>query len=140
MKCTSRAANPERGFTLVETMMVVVVLAIAAVGIAGLQGNMFSNQANVSTLQVKTRLQAECAEQILATRRYYSDGYTTVAAGTSYGTNLCGDITALSGYTVPSVAVTDPYTGTGCPASASCKLVVISQTGAASLTLMLVNY
>ena len=140
MKPPRRAASQERGFTLVEVMMVLVVLSMAAVGIAGLQGNLFSNQASVSALQVRTQLQTECAEQILATRRYSSDGYTTIASGTSYGTNICGDLTALSGYSVPSVAVTDPYTGTACPSTASCKLVVISQTGATSLTLMLVNY
>lgn len=130
-----------RGFTLVEVMMVLVVLAVAATGIAGLQGNMFKQQSSISKLQVNNQLLLECAEQILAVRKYTSDGYYNIATGTSYGTNLCGGLTALSGYSVPTVTITDPYTGTACPSGSSCKLVVISQTGAAaSITLMLTNY
>jgi prepilin-type N-terminal cleavage/methylation domain-containing protein len=129
-----------RGFTLIETMMVLVVLAVAAAGIAGLQGNFFKQQSSMSTLQVKNQLLLECAEQILAIRKYYSDGYFAIASGTSYGTNLCGGLTALSGYTVPTVTITDPYSGAGCPTGGTCKLVVISESGAASITLMLANY
>ena len=120
--------------------MVLVVLAVAAAGIAGLQGNMFKQQSSVSALQVKNQSLLECAEQILAVRKYSADGYYTIASGTSYGTNACGGLTALSGYSVPTVTITDPYTGAGCPTSGTCKLVVISQSGAASITLMLSNY
>jgi prepilin-type N-terminal cleavage/methylation domain-containing protein len=129
-----------RGFTLIETMMVIVVLAVAGTGIAALQGNMFSKQSNISTLQVKNQLLLECAEQILAVRKYTADGFYTITSGTSYGSAACGGLTALSGYTVPTVTITDPYTGAGCPSPGTCKLVVISQTGASSVTLMLANY
>jgi prepilin-type N-terminal cleavage/methylation domain-containing protein len=129
-----------RGFTLVETLMVVVVLAIAAAGISGMQGSMFKNQSTISSQQIKNQLVLECAEQILAVRKYSADGYYTIASGTSYGTNACGGLTALSGYSVPTVTITDPYSGAGCPSGGTCKLVVISQTGASSLTLMLANY
>ena len=131
--------KPSRGFTLVELLMVLVVVAVAAAGIAGLQGNMFGLQSSVSRLQVQTQLQTECAEQILAVRKYHADGFYTITAGAAYGTNACGGITALSGYTVPTVTITDPYTGAACPATSACKLVVITQTGASPLSLLLVN-
>jgi Tfp pilus assembly protein PilV len=128
------------GFTLVEALMVVLVLAIAGSAIVSMQGNLFSQQTTLSTSQVQTQLAQECAEQILAVRRFASDGFNTVVSGSSYGTNACGGITALSGYTIPSVTFTDPYSGTGCPTGYSCKLVTISQDGGSTLTLMLVDY
>ena len=130
----------EHGFTLVETILVVLVLAIASTTIVSMQGNLFRQESSVSDVQVRTPLQIECAEQVLAVRKYMSDGYQTIASP-SYSTNACGGIAALSGHAVASVTVTDPYTGSGCPTSVgACKLVVISQDGGTPVTLMLVEY
>src|SRR6185369_5915463 len=113
-----------RGFTLVEALMVVLVLGIAASAIMSMQGGLFAQQTTLSTSQVQAQLQQECAEQILAVRRFVGDGFDSINS-TSYGANACGGITALSGFTVASAVVTDPYTGTGCPTNYSCKLVTI---------------
>ena len=128
-----------RGFTLVECIMVIMILGIAGAGIWGLQGKLFANEASVQNLQVRTPLMLECAEEVLAVRRFKEDGYAEVST-TAFGTNLCGSIVALSGHTVPSVSFTDLYTGPGCPTDGICKLVTITESGMTPLTLMLVDY
>jgi prepilin-type N-terminal cleavage/methylation domain-containing protein len=136
-----RSVQCSAGFTLVETLIVLVVLAVAATAIASLQFNMFRNQSAVSTVQVSTQLQLECAEQILAIRRSYPDWATTITSpSASYTTNACGDVTALGSYSVPTVIITAPYNGAACPNTDNCRLVEISQAGNASLTFMLVDY
>lgn len=129
-----------RGFTLVESLIVIVVLALAGSAIVALQANLFSRQTSVSDVQVRTQLQLECAEQILATRKYMSDGYETI--GTTYTTtpSACSGITALSGYSVPSVAVNTAYSGSACPLSGNCTQVTITQTGASPITFLLVDF
>jgi prepilin-type N-terminal cleavage/methylation domain-containing protein len=141
----------QRGFTLVESLIVIVVLAIAGVVIGSMQGKIFSGQASVKDLQVRSRLMQECAEQVLGVRHFTQDGYVAVTAA-AFGTNYCGrtfdatgnlvngGITALTGYTVPSVTLTDPYTGAACPDGRTCMLVSITQNDMTPLTLMLVNY
>ena len=132
------------GFTLVESVNVIVVLAITGVAIVSMQTRIFGGQTSVKDLQVGTRLMQECAEQVLATRRYGQDGYTLVTSDTNVTSNpfnatACGGVTALAGYAIPAVTYTDPYTGPGCP-TPTCKLVSISQGGLTPLTLMLVDY
>jgi prepilin-type N-terminal cleavage/methylation domain-containing protein len=134
-------AGHSQGFTLVEMIMVVVMLGIAGVGISSMQGSLFTGAASVKDMQVRTPLMLECAEQVLAVRRFTEDGYAAVNS-TAFGTNLCGSgFTTLDGYAIPSVTITDVDTTTNaaCPNS-SCKLVVISQNGMTPLTLLLVDY
>ena len=134
-----------RGFTLVEAIVVIMVLAITGMAIVSIQTRIFTGQASVKNLQVSTRLMQECAEQALATRRFGQDGYTLVTSDTLVTTNLfnataCGGVAALAGFTIPAVTYTDPYTGAGCPTNGTCKLVSITQGGVTPLTLMLVDY
>jgi prepilin-type N-terminal cleavage/methylation domain-containing protein len=131
-------AQASRGFTLVESIVVVVVLAIAGVGIGSIQSRIFSNQASIKNLQVGARLMQECAEQVLAVRRFTENGYAALAAG-GFGTNSCGGVTALTGFSVPTVTFTDPYTGAGCP-TPTCKLATVTQNGITPVTLLLVDY
>jgi prepilin-type N-terminal cleavage/methylation domain-containing protein len=131
-----------RGFTLVECIIVLVVLAIAATGIAALQGNIFSGQSAVKDLQVRTRIMEECAEQVLAVRARTQDGATGFEEVTAarFGANLCDTVPALSpAYTIPSATVSD-YAGTLCPTGGTCKLVSVSQGSMAPLVLLLVDY
>jgi prepilin-type N-terminal cleavage/methylation domain-containing protein len=130
----------QRGFTLVETMIVVLVLSVAALGIAGLIGNVFKQQSDVDATQVRTQLLTECAEQILAVRKYQKDGFATVIQGATYGTNACGGIPPLTGYAVASVTITDTYAHAACTVSTNCKLVEITQDGGTALTFLLVDY
>jgi prepilin-type N-terminal cleavage/methylation domain-containing protein len=134
------AAFHQRGFTLIETMIVVLVLSVAAMGIAGLISNVFKQQSSMDASQVRSQLVVECAEQILAVRKYNKDGFEAIAQGTTYGTNACGGITALSGYTVATVTVTDSYSHAACASVTNCKLVQVTQDGGTALTFLLVDY
>lgn len=126
------------GFTLIECIIVIVVLAIASIGIGSLHATIFDGQSSLQDIQVRTRLMEECAENVLATRRHTTEGYAAVSTA-AFGTNLCGGVTALTGYAIPTVTFTDPYTGTACPADHSCKLAVITHSGLTPLTVMLVD-
>lgn len=130
-----------RGFTLIETIIVMVVVAFAAVAIAMMTGKIFDSQGDNKTLQVGMKLLEECAEQVLATRRATATGYSSLSA-TSSPISCGGNLQAFPGFnapTVKSVAVTLSGTfpsGTpgcsnlpcGCPTGGSCKLVTIAVT------------
>lgn len=104
---------------MVESIITLVILGIASVGIATLSGNIFNADAGNKNLQVGVRLMEECAEQILAVRRV--SGY---AATPSCSVSI---MPAFAGFSAPSVT-TSAYTGTACPTGGSCQLVVISVT------------
>lgn len=136
--------TPSRGFTLVETLIVITVLGIAAAAIASLNGNLFYGQSSVKSMQVGTQLMQECAEQLLAIRR--GSGFSASAlADSASATSSCSGIT-LTGYGAPAVTVTSGNSTTAnmgaCPYSTGtdCKLLSISQGGMTPLSLMLVSY
>ena len=124
------------GFTLVESIIVLVVLAIAAVAIVSLQGHIFTGQSGNKDLQVGVQLLQECAEQVLAVRR--QSGYAAVT------TNTCSTLGNSGGFGAPSVTVTADNAGAACPSGGTCNKVVITLSkGGASLTpvtLELVSY
>lgn len=128
-----------RGFTLVELIMVIVLLGIAGVGISSMQGSLFTGAASVKDMQIRVPIMLECAEQVLAVRRFTEDGYAAVNT-TTFTTSLCGGAGAASGYSIPTVTITELYSGAACPTNSICKLVAISQNGMTPLTLMLVDY
>lgn len=135
--------NPAyRGFTLIETLITMIVLSIAAAAIASLSSNILYGQSYNKNIQVGTQLMQECAEHILATRRatsYNNWGTLTLSCPTSI-------FPALTGFDAPNVTVTngDSSSISACPSATanSCKLVVIQvrPTGGAylpSITLLL---
>ena len=92
----------ERGFTLIETLMVMVVLGIAATTIIGLQGNIFAGHGANKDMQVGVQLMHECAEQVLAIRRRSPTvGYTNVT------TAACSGLGNYGGFGVPVVTLRD---------------------------------
>lgn len=100
------------GFTLVETIVVMVVMAIAAAGISVMSGNIFESQDDNTTLQVGMKVAQECAEQVLATHRRGAVNVTCPAFG---------------GYT--TAVATQTYTGSGiatCPTGKTCTIYVIT--------------
>lgn len=125
----------QRGFTLIEAVIVILILSIAAVAVLG-QFTQASRAWSIDEdLQVATQLVQERMEEMLAARR--NGGYASVAVGTINDT-LTGGFAAYSRtVTVSSVS------GAPCPA-ASCKQVVVSVsrsgTALASATLLLASY
>lgn len=130
-----------RGFSLVELIIAMVALGVAATVIVSLQAQVVRGQGANNDLVIGSQLLQECAEKILATRRRAANGYVSVVSSAN-----CGGLAGLSDFAAPSVNVTDVdnSSNAACPIGASCKLVVISVTkGGASLapaSLLLVNY
>lgn len=126
-----------RGFTLIETLIVMVVLGVAAVTIASLTGNLFVGQAANRDIVVGTQLMQQCAEKIMAVRRSSaaSAGYSNL------NVSSCDGLPAPTGY-APATAASSPLTAgsAACPASsAGCSLWTISQGGLKPISLMLVK-
>jgi prepilin-type N-terminal cleavage/methylation domain-containing protein len=144
-----RHAHPDRfaahrGFTLVESIIVMVLLGIAAAGIVSLQGRIFTGQAANKDMQLGVQLMQECAEQILATRRNGIHGYIAV------NNTACSALGNIGGFGAPSVTLTltgdpnPPNPVTACTsASSTCTATISISKGGSSLTpitLRLVKY
>ena len=92
----------QRGFTLIETLVVMVVLGIAAATIVALQGGIFARQSSNQDLQVGAQIVQECAEQVLALRRRTpSGGYAAVTPA------ACSALGNVGGFGVPLVTLRD---------------------------------
>ena len=97
----------QKGFTLVETIMVMVLLSIAAAAIATLSGNIFNGQTENKDIQVGVQLMQECAEKLLAKGRIsYTD--TSLNDVNETTPSLCSEIT-ITGYNAPTVQITSGY-------------------------------
>lgn len=127
----------QRGFTLIELVMVMLIIAIASVPLFGQFTQATASLLDDEKIQTATQLVQERAESILALRR--SQGFAAVANGTTNDT-LTGNYAAYS----RTVVVTQSTGGTGCFASADCKEVVITvsrdATPRARITFLLVDY
>ena len=127
----------DRGFSLIELVLVILVLAVAAVALATQFSQSVAGIGLDEELQTATRLAEERAEQLLADRR--RSGYAAVPLGTTTDT-LAGPYAGY-GRTVTVSA----YAGAACPVPASgCREVDITVTrGAATrarLRFLVANY
>lgn len=132
--------RPMRGFTLIETVMVIVVASIGAVALLALFGQAARSLNMNEDIQTAAQLAQECSEHIFNNRRRGPLTFATIDG------TVCAGFTAgwaALGFDAPLVTMTDPYTGAGCPTGASCKLFVVEarKGGAtrAQVTLMLAN-
>lgn len=133
-----------KGFTLVETIIVMTVLGIAAAAIVSLSGNLFYGQSANRDLAVGVQIMQECAEQILAVRRKSQSAYTAVTSST------CSGLGNYGGFGAPSVTLSlagdpsPPSPVTACTnASTTCTATISVGKGGSSLTpitLRLSNY
>jgi len=115
-----------QGFTLVETIIVLVVVAIAAAGITVMTGNIFSSQKDNTTLQLGMKVAQECAEHIIMRRRATADFSTF--------TPTC-PATTMSGFAAASVSYLrqNQPGGPTCPTgTTTCMLVTITPRTAAA--------
>lgn len=119
-----RLPSGARGFTLIESIVVLVLLALASAGIIMLVGNIQNSQTGNETLQVGMKSMQECAEHVLKTRKAATDFAAFVPSCPS------ASFPVLSGFSALNVATDGSYTGAGCPSGTgiSCKLVTISIT------------
>lgn len=127
----------QRGFTLLELVMVIMIAALASVPVIGQFSQVTGSLLLDEGIQTAAQLAQERTEGILADRR--DQGYAAVPVGTSTDV-LAGN---YAGYN-RTVTVNEPPAGSGCAAGASCKEVIVSvDRGAgtlAELTLILVSY
>jgi prepilin-type N-terminal cleavage/methylation domain-containing protein len=128
-----------RGFTLIEIVIVIGVLAIAGAALANMHGSLFSSRTSLAEVQVQTWMATECMERVLAVKR--EDGFDEVSNGARFGTGTngvyCDGISAQIGATPPTVTSTS-FTGAACPLGATCRLATIN--AGPSVQLMLVSY
>ena len=127
----------QQGFTLLELIMVIVIVALASVPILGQFTQASSSMLLDEQIQTAAQLAQERAEGVLADRRLL--GYAAIPTGTTVdvpGGNY-------SAYT-RTLSVTEPPSGSGCAIGASCKEVIVSvdrgASNRATVTFILVNY
>ena len=127
----------QRGFTLLEMIMVMVIITLASVPILGQFTQAGSTLLIDEEIQTAAQLAQARAETLLADRR--ANGYAAIAAGTVNET-LAGN---FAGYT-RSTTVNQPPAGSGCAVGASCKEVIISVSRGGNIrseiTFILVDY
>jgi prepilin-type N-terminal cleavage/methylation domain-containing protein len=127
-----------RGLTLIELIMVIVVISVAATFFATSFVELSRGLGVDENAQTAAQLAQACSEHILARRRG-TGGYASVASG------MCTGIPALAGFGSYTVADTvAAYAGSACPPSATCEQVTVTVTlgvtTPAQTTLLLVNY
>lgn len=129
-----------RGFSLIELIIVIVVVSIAAVVLLQLFTGVAESLASNEDIQTASQLAQECGEHVMAVRRDPKTGFAAVT------NSVCDVLPApLPGFT-RAVAVTDLTASPPCTVTAAgtCKQVVVSIAKAgiapAAVTLMVINY
>lgn len=134
-----------KGFTLIELIITMVIMAIGAVAVTSMVSNIFKNRQSKRDTSVNTQLAQECAELVLAQSRA---NYANIA------TTDCSAVT-LTGYASPTLlAVTSGSASSSassnwsttdwaaCPYSngSNCTLLKISSGGQSRVALLLVSH
>jgi prepilin-type N-terminal cleavage/methylation domain-containing protein len=130
--------SAQKGFTLIELVLVIVIVAVASVPLFGLFTQASSSMLSNEAIQTAAQLAQERVELVLGVRR--KQGFDAIATGTT-NEGLTGSFAGFN----RSTSVTQPLTPpAGCPAGASCKLVVVTvDRGAAALAqvpMVLIDY
>jgi len=127
----------QQGFTLLELVAVILIVAVASVPLFTLFSQAGIGLLSDETIQTATQLAQERAETLLAVRR--NRGYGDTEVSTDLVENLNGSYT---GYTRSTTIV--PFAGAACPGGATCKQATVrvdkGGQARAEITLVLVNY
>lgn len=135
--------HPRRtGFSLIELVIIIVVVSIAAVGMLALFGIVGRSLAINEDTQIAAQVAQECAEHIMAVRRnpLPGNGYAAIT------TTICDALPALPTGFGRTVVVAPLATNPPCTVAAAgtCQQVQVTvstpSTANAVLTLMVVNY
>jgi prepilin-type N-terminal cleavage/methylation domain-containing protein len=127
----------QQGFSLLELVAVILILAIAAVPLFSLLSQPARSLLSNERIQTAAQLAQERAEYLLAVRR--NSGYTAADVSTSpVVENLTGNYAAYTRTTT----INDPYAGADCPGS--CKQIIVNVSESAQtraeIAFLLVNY
>ena len=131
-----------RGFTLIEMVVMIVILSIAAAVVIGMVTRVAAGATENSTLQVGSQLLQECAEWVVANHRRDKNFYDSVlVVGTS--TNCFSGPSAYGSFSQPTVTISDVSSDTTlCPTltpAANCKKAVFSISSSDGTTLNTIN-
>lgn len=136
-------AHRNRGFTLIELVIVILVVTIGSVTLGTLFGNSSASLSTNEVRQQSTQYAQQCAEHVIATRR------SNTFASASLNTTMCDTLTpTLTAPFSRTVAIGATYSTSPCPTGAtaySCKnaTVTVAHTALATpavITIMLVDY
>jgi type II secretory pathway pseudopilin PulG len=123
------------GFTLVESVMVVGLLAFAVAGLLALQPQVLKTQDNGRDQFVGQDLMRACAERLLAVRR--NIGYASVR-GSSDANPTCNGMGGIGGFASnPSVTLRDASATsvTSCSSATCTATITIAKTSGTAATL-----
>ena len=108
----------QQGFTLIEAVITILLLAITATTIITLNSNIFKDRTDINAMQVASPLLQACAERIIGLRQ---------TAGFSLTPTYDTACDALTGSDSFDITVTDNSSAASCPSGATCQLVQIVQ-------------
>jgi len=135
------STTEQRGFTLIELIVVIIIMAIASVPLFGLFSQSSISMLANEKIQTAAQLAQERAEYLMALRRNQNYFATDISVGQVE--NLAGNYTGYT-RTTSIVDETIPYAGSDCPAVGACKQITVSVAEAgktrAEITFVLVNY
>ncbi len=146
----ARPRSRQRGFTLFETILVIVTLGVVAGAIVRLQSNAFAAQTLSRDEVAGVELLRACAERILAVRR--ASGYAAPAPSNAVAPAIptCNGLGGTGDYAAdPTVTMTNgavpPATVTVCEGSICNITITVAKSKApfttlAPLVLQLSNY
>ncbi|HED19020.1 MAG TPA: type II secretion system protein [Gammaproteobacteria bacterium] len=131
----------QKGFTLIEMVLVIIIIAVASVPLFSLFSQASLSLMNNEDIQTATQLAQERAERILALHRKQGFNAVPDIAPGNITENLTGNFTGFTRTTDITQPVIPPA---GCPPGALCNQVVVSVnrdgTALAQVSLLLVNY
>ena len=125
----------ERGFSLIELIMLIVLLAILSSVFMQMFARLGGGLKETHDAQIAQAMTQECYTYLLQARREYGYAMNGIAN--------CNLLTSFQSYGVASVSLTASYSDSPCPSGASCKLFTISVPAIAPAykrLLMLVDY
>ena len=128
------------GFSLIELVIVIVILAIGVVILDSAFPYMVRSLTPNEDLQYSSQIAHECAEHVLGQARAPRGHFSAVAAGA--GSAICNGM-AVAGYTRVVNVTNMPTGGALCSPGWACKwvqIVVTKGSMSTSLNFMLVQY
>ncbi len=116
----------ERGVTLLEMVMVIVIVAVAFTALASLFGMAGRALPLNDGMQGAGQMAQACAERILSAR--HTPGFVFNTAASSLQANHCG--MASAGYTLALTEASGPLDAALCPSTVTCRAFTVRVTPA----------